>query len=286
MLVLVAIVAVTMSACASDEPEQLSFDTPGQAAIALITALSRDDDTALRHLLGPDTDSLISSGDDVADRNLRKEFIARYRARHEWAAGGPNDLVLQVGENLWPLPIPLVREQGRWRFDGAAGASELLSRRIGANELHTIDVMRGFVVAQTEYASSHDGAYARQLRSDPGQRNGLYWDTKPGEPPSPAGPLLASAAAEGYVKEGSERTPYHGYLFRSLHSPGGFALIAWPASYGESGVMTFVVSQDGVVWQKDLGAETPQLAVQIREYNPDAEWIPIPPEDTSHFSTR
>jgi len=275
-----------MSACAGDESGQTSFETPEAAANELILAIGRDDDAALRQVLGPDTDSLISSGDDVADRNLRKEFIARYRARHEWAAGGPDDLVLQVGVDLWPLPIPLIREQGRWRFDGAAGASELLSRRIGANELHTIDVMRGFVVAQTEYASSHDGAYARQLRSDPGKRNGLYWDTKPGDPPSPAGPLLASAAAEGYVKESSERVPYHGYYFRSLHSPGGFALIAWPASYAESGVMTFVVSQDGVVWQKDLGEETPQLAVQIREYHPDAEWIPIPPEDTRHFSTR
>jgi hypothetical protein len=198
------------------------------------------------------------------------------------------------------MPIPLVRTEGRWHFDGAAGALELLSRRIGANELRTINVMRGFVVAQTEYAATaHDGVaagvYARKLRSDAGKRNGLYWEPGAGEPPSPAGPLLASATAEGYTPAG-ERVPYHGYLFRLLLAQGpaadggahdyaengrltrGFGLLAWPVSYGQSGVMTFMVNQDGVVWQRDLGEDTTLLAERIRAFNPDAGWTPLPAE--------
>jgi DUF2950 family protein len=212
-----------------------------------------------------------------------------------------DDVVLQAGPDNWPLPIPLVRKAGRWQFDGAAGAHELVLRRIGANELHTIDVMRGFVEAQRDYAAtSHDGApagiYAQRLRSQPGKQDGLYWNVHEGEPPSPAGPMLAAAAVEGYsVKEGANQ-PYHGYLYRMLFAQGphanggaqdyrvngrlvsGFGLIAWPVEYGTSGVMTFIVNQDGVVWQRDLGVDTARFAQAIRDVNPDRAWTPLAPE--------
>jgi hypothetical protein len=301
----VAILVVTLSSCSKQSPrpaEHASFDTPDAAADALVAALEQGDPAGLRKLLGPETDALISSGDDVADRNARDAFVARFKSAHQWVAGGPDDLVLLVGEDGWPLPIPLIRTEGRWHFDGAAGADELISRRIGANELRVIDVMRGFVAAQSEYASAgHDGRptglYARQLRSDPGRRNGLYWEAKEDEPRSPAGPLLAAASAEGYSADGAKRQPYHGYLFRLLFAQGpdaaggardyvaegqlsgGVALLAWPVEYGRSGVMTFMVNQDGIVWQKDLGEETSKVAGEVREFNPDSSWIPIAPEE-------
>jgi hypothetical protein len=199
------------------------------------------------------------------------------------------------------LPIPLVREAGRWQFDGAAGAEEILLRRIGANELRAIDVMRGYVVAQEEYASvprdgSAPGAYAQKLHSDAGTQNGLYWETEPGAPPSPAGPFLANATAEGYSAPGG-LVPYHGYVFRTLLAQGsaanggareyivdgaqtgGFALLAYPAAYGASGVTTFIVNHDGVVWQRDLGEDTATLATAMTQFDPDAAWTPIAPEN-------
>ena len=192
-----------------------------------------------------------------------------------------------------------MREQGRWRFDGAAGAEEIVTRRIGANELRTIDVMRSYVDAQNEYASTgHDGAapgvYAQRLRSEAGKHNGLYWETAAGETLSPAGALLAAAADEGYGQ--TSGAPYHGYRYRTLPSQGsaanggaheyivggkqtgGFALLAYPAEYGASGVMTFMVNQDGIVWQRDLGEETAQLATSVQQFNPDETWTPIAAE--------
>jgi hypothetical protein len=301
----VAILVVTLSSCAKHGPrsaDPTSFETPEAAADALVAVLEQDDREGLRKLLGPETDALVSSGDDVADRHARDAFVARFKSAHQWVAGGPDDLVLLAGEDGWPLPIPLIRREGRWYFDGAAGASELIARRIGANELRVIDVMRGFVAAQQEYAASgHDGQpagiYARKLRSDPGKRDGLYWETKAGEPQSPAGPLLAAASAEGYSAGGSGEQPYHGYLFRLLFSQGadavggarnyfdgekltgGAGLLAWPVEYGRSGVMTFVVNQDGVVWQKDLGSDTSKLVGEMRQFDPDSSWTPIAPEE-------
>jgi hypothetical protein len=276
-----------------------TFDDPDAAVAALVAALEKNDVPALRRLLGPGTDQLLDSGDPVADRADRETFLERYRARHTLVAGGPNDLVLQVGEDGWPLPIPLVRAKDRWSFDGAAGADEILLRRIGANELRTIDVMRGFVEAQREYAQiGHDGApagvYAQKLRSEPGKQDGLYWEVAPGAPPSPAGPFLAAATAEGYG--GGKSTPYHGYRYRILTSQGdaanggkhdylvdgklagGFALLAWPDHYGASGITSFIVNQDGVVWQRDLGEQTAELVGQIQAFDPDQSWTPIAPE--------
>jgi putative hemolysin len=275
------------------------FNAPDEAVAALIAALEKQDVQELKRVLGPGTDELVSSGDDVADRAAREAFLARYREQHRFVAGSPGDVVLQVGADDWPLPIPLVREQDRWRFDGAAGAEEIVTRRIGANELRTIDVMRSYVGAQQEYASTgHDGAppgvYAQRLRSEAGKRDGLYWETTRDEPQSPAGPLLAAAAAEGYGQGAG--APYHGYLYRTLLSQGpaanggareyvvggkltgGFALLAYPADYGASGVVTFMVNQDGVVWQRDLGEQTALHAPAIMQFNPDEHWTPIAPE--------
>jgi hypothetical protein len=280
---------------------QTSFATPDEAVAALVAAGEKQDMAALQAMLGPDSAGLLSSGDPVQDQKERDGFLKRYAAYHELVAGGPDDLVLLVGEDRWPLTIPLVRRSGRWYWDGAAGARELIVRRIGANELRTIDVMQGFVAAEKDYAAAaHDGArpgvYALRLRSSPGKHDGLYWESAPGQPQSPAGPGLAAANAEGYVVTGTLANPYHGYLFRPLTSQGpdaeggardylvdgklthGFALLAYPSAYGVSGVMTFMVDQDGVVWQRDLGKNTAQAAAAIQQFNPDDSWTPLAPE--------
>jgi len=197
------LVAASCARQETDDANQLSFSTPDSAVSALVAALEKRDLVTMRRLFGPETEGLMSSGDTARDRRDREGFLARYQARHEIVAGGPDDAMLQVGDDEWPLPVPLLRRNGRWQFDGDAAVNELLARRIGANELRTIDVMRGFVDAQQEYAGAgHDGApagtYARVLRSDPGRQNGLYWEVSAGEAPSPAGPFLAAASAEGY----------------------------------------------------------------------------------------
>jgi hypothetical protein len=306
----IVLTTLAVAACAErgSDSEQLSFDAPDAAVAALVAAAENHDLPELARLLGPGTEDLLSSGDEVADRAEREGFVKRYRARHRLVAGGPDNVVLQVGEDDWPLPVPLVRTDGKWRFDGAAIADELVLRRIGANELRTIDVMRGFVAAQEEYAAAgHDGAapgvYARNFRSTPGKQDGLYWDVAADESPSPAGPFLAAAAEEGYELKGTsqesagQRTPYHGYVYRMLLAQGaaanggaldylvnekltgGFALLAVPETYGASGIMSFMVNQDGVVWQRDLGANTPQLAAEIRQFNPDRAWTAIAREE-------
>ena len=303
---LCAAAALVLAAGCSQQPGQgsdssLTFATPDEAITALAAAAEKNDVDELGRLFGPGTEDLLKSGDDVADRAGREAFLSRYRERHQLVSGGPDDLVLLVGEDQWPLPIPLVKENDRWRFDGAAGAEQIIRTRIGANELRAIDVMHGFVAAQELYASKgHDGVpagtYAQQLRSDAGKQNGLYWEVAPGEPESPAGPALAMATAEGYGGSQQRGDPYHGYFYRPLLSQGadapggarnyivngkltkGFALIAYPAEYGASGIVTFIVNQDGVVWQKDLGETTATDAAAIREFNPDSTWTPIPPE--------
>jgi hypothetical protein len=300
------ITALAMHGCAKHRAQQPSFETPEAAVDALVAATEKHDVAELERLLGPGTEYLLESGDGVADRAEREGFLKRYHARHRLVVGGPDDFVLQVGADDWPLPIPLVREGAKWRFDGAAGADELVLRRIGANELRTIDVMRGFVAAQQDYAAQgHDGAaagvYATRFRSTPGKQDGLFWEVSTGEPPSPAGPFLAAAAEEGYALEGAnektgKRSPYHGYVYRMLLSQGaaanggardylqngrltgGFAMLATPETYGVSGVMSFIVNQDGVVWQRDLGDDTAQVAQSIDKFDPDQSWTPIAPE--------
>lgn len=286
-------------------PAQASFATPEEAVSTLISAAERQDVSALNEILGRGTAELVSSGDAVADRHAREAFLARFHVHHELISGGlggPNDLVLVVGDDRWPLAIPLVRTDGRWFWDGAAGAPELVSRRIDANQRRTIEVMHSFVDAEKSYAAvGHDGAppgrYAQKLRSTPGKQDGLYWDTAAGEPQSPAGPLLAAAAAEGYAVGAGRRTPYHGYVYRLLTSQGpnagggareyladgkltgGFAALAYPDSYGSSGAMTFMVNQDGVVFQRNLGKDTAAIGAAIKQFNPDGNWTRLEPSD-------
>jgi hypothetical protein len=285
----------------TDTSKALTFVTADEAVTSFATAVEQRDPAQLKTLLGFDTDTLLTSGDAVEDSMAREAFLARYNTKHELVAGGPDNLVLEVGDDGWPLPFPLVREGGRWHFDGPAGADEIVYRRIGANELQTIDVMRGFVAAQGDYvAKAHDGVpagtFAGKLRSDPGKQNGLYWDVSPGALESPAGPMLAAAASEGYREGRGSAAPYHGYVFRLLTSQGpnadggardymsggrlkaGYALIAWPAIYGASGVMSFMVNQDGVVFQRDLGHGTPQVASAMQSFDPDTTWTPIAQE--------
>lgn len=301
-----AILAVLMLTCACAKREQPAdderyFSTPEQAVAALVTALERNDVNEAEQLLGRGMQGLLSSGDDIADDAARERFLSLYHQSNQLVAGGPNDLVLQVGQDAWPLPVPLVRRQGQWTFDGPAGAEELVLRRIGRNELRAIQVMRGYVEAQQEYAAAgRDGAaagiYAQRVRSTPGKHDGLYWPTAMGEPPSPFGPLIAAATQEGYSGTNASRKPYHGYRYRMLFAQGpsapggprayiaddelreGFALLAYPEKYGVSGIMTFMVNQDGIVWQSDLGAGTAERAASIRAFDPDRGWIPIPQE--------
>src|SRR5262245_58244651 len=276
------IAGILPAACSNSGSNELSFGTPDEAVTALVSALENRDRDQLKRLLGPQTDTLLASGDAVMDSVAREAFLERYRAKHQLVSGGPDDMVLQVGEDDWPLPIPLVQENRQWHFDGEAGGKESVARRIGANELRTMDVMRGFVAAQKDYAAqSHDGVpkgtYAQVLRSVSGMHNGLYWDAAEGEPEIPAGPMLASAAAEGYTGGRGPDAPYHGYLFKMLRAQGpeapggakdyvvngrltgGYALLAWPANYAASGVMSFLINQDGMTWQRDQGEWTRQI---------------------------
>ena len=302
-VMMLAASVLALSGCSQHKgPEHTSFETPEAAVEALVAAAEKHDVEALKSILGPGADNLLVTGDGVADRNERAAFVERYRAGHQLVAGGPNDLVLQVGLDQWPVPVPLVRADERWKFDGEAGADEILLRRIGANELRTIDVMRGFVVAQQEYAATgHDGAppglYAQRLRSDPGKQNGLYWEVAAGEQMSPAGPLLAAATADGYGAKEGVRSPYHGYVYRPLLAQGpaakggehpyvvdgkltkGFGLLAMPNEYGVTGVMSFIVNQEGIVWQRDLGPQTEQLSAAIDRFDPGEGWTPVAPED-------
>jgi hypothetical protein len=279
-----------------------AFQTPEDAAAAFVARIEANDVAGLSTLLGVDAAELLDSGDAVQDAGDRKEFIDAYRARHALVDDGADRKVLVIGENEWPMPIPLVKAEGGWRFDGEAGLDELIFRRVGGNELGAIAVCRGFVDAQVEYASEGrdgdpPGIFALKLVSDPGLHNGLYWETAEGEPASPAGPFVAAAADEGYNFATVERSPYHGYFYRMLYAQGpnasggaldyfkdgllteGFALIAWPADYGSSGVMTFICNQDGVVFQKDLGEDTAAAADAIEIYDPDSSWTAIVPDD-------
>lgn len=273
------------------------YATPEQAIDAFIAANRIDDFGALSRILGPGSEKLVRSGDAVADRGHRARFVAAYDSGHRIEFAGDSKAVLIVGPRDWPMPIPLVRGDTGWRFDAPAAEQEVLNRRIGHNELSVIEVCRAYVEAQREYAArialpGHPREYAQRFASHPGRRDGLYWAATQGEPPSPLGPMVAQAETSGYQTGplGGIPEPYHGYYFRILtrqgpHAPGGaksflvegrltegFALIAYPALYGDSGVMTFIVSQDGIVYEKNLGAKTHAIARQIEAYDPDASW--------------
>jgi len=282
--------ALGLNAFAADQ--QKSFGSPEEAVKALVTAVTSGDVKAIQGVLGPGSEGLVQSGDAVADRTGRERFVRAYGEANRIARQGDAKAVLMVGKDEWPLPIPIVKVGAGWRFDTKEGKEEILNRRIGRNELSAMQAVLAYVDAQREYYLRNPQGdkllhYAQKFTSSPGKRDGLYFPTKAGEKPSPLGPLYASAKAEGYAK-GDDA--YHGYHYRIIRGQGasapggaydyvvqgrmigGFALVAWPASYGNSGVMTFIVNHDGLVYEKDLGQDTAAAVKKITRFNPDKSW--------------
>lgn len=279
---------------------QQSFSSPDEALKALTAATRASDHAALETIFGPGLKDLLS-GDPRQDAIELASFSKSLRQYAVWVHKADDRFVLDIGDQNWPMPIPLVRRAGAWQFDTEAGKEEVLNRRIGEDEINAIGVCRVYVQAQREYAAEdRDGTgmfkYAQHLKSSPGARDGLYWPAGPGEDPSPFGPLVADAHAEGYggkTPEGSPQ-PYKGYRFRILSAQGpsapggaysyiingnmvaGFALVAFPAHWGESGVMTFIVNQWGRVYECNLGAQSAEVAGAMASFDPDAGWTPVP----------
>ena len=270
---------------------QKTFSSAEEASKALVEACQTNDEKALLEILGSGSKQVVSSGDDAQDKEHRANFVKRFEEMHRLVKEPDGTTTLYIGAENWPTPIPLVNKGSSWYFDTEAAKQEILFRRIGYNEMSTIKVCQELVAAEKEYRAAHQDEFARKMYSDEGKRDGLYWKTAAGQPDSPIGPLVASAVAEGYPKgEGNPPTPYRGYYFRILTSQGkdapggaksyiangkmteGFAVIAYPAEYRSSGVVTFIVGQDGVVYQKDLGKKTEALAKATKEYNPDSTW--------------
>jgi hypothetical protein len=310
-LVLLLATSLPAIAATSAESKQSLFASPEEARQALVDAAKAKDRALLGEIFGPGNDKLLS-GDPVQDDHELDQFIAALdqSAKLEPAPAG-DKVTLTIGPDNWPFPIPIVKQGDKWRFDTAAGTEEILNRRIGENELSAIATCRAYVLAQWEYFTEGDhdsdgvAEYAQHFASSPGQKDGLYWETVEGEKPSPMGALVAAARLEGYTNTGKpraaaatekekatprHRTPYHGYYFKILkkqgpHAPGGkydyiingnmiagYALIAYPDKWGSSGVMTFMVNQQGRVYQKNLGADTAKIAPEIKEYDPDSTW--------------
>ncbi len=274
----------------AQQPGQKTFSSPEDASNALVTAVQSNDQSAMLDILGPGGEQIVSSGDETEDSHSRADFVQKYREMHRLVREPDGTTTLYIGAKNWPTPIPLVNKSNSWYFDTEAGEKEILYRRIGRNEISTVRVCRELVTAEKEYSAQHT-EYAQKIFSDEGQHNGLYWKAADGEPQSPIGPLVASAVAEGYAKrQDGAPTPYRGYYYRILtrqrkNGPGGarnyivngkmtegFAFVAYPAEYGSSGVMTFIVNEDGVVYQKDLGKRTAVLAKAMKEYKPDSTW--------------
>lgn len=280
--------------------DQKTFATPSEAVQALVKAAEDANQEEMVAVLGDNAKELVYSGDPVQDKAGMEGFVKAYKTKHAIIKQDDQTRVLQVGASNWPMPIPIINDGGKWRFDAAAGKQELLYRRIGHNELGAIAACHGYIDAQQDYASvGHDGLpagiYAQKLMSSPGKQDGLYWETAEGETASPAGPLLADASAEGYTGQGlgGKAQPYHGYFYRVLKAQGaaakggaksysvdgrlaqGVALVAFPAQYRVSGVMTFIINQNGVVYQKDLGEKTAEIAAAMTEYNPDQSWTKV-----------
>ncbi|MCO5125003.1 MAG: DUF2950 domain-containing protein [Rhizobacter sp.] len=275
--------------------QRVYFATPQEGFEALVAALRKGDDKQIALVLGPRHGRIVDSGDAAADRKAAEGFIAEYDQKHAVEMEGDAKAFIVTGETDWPLPIPMVKSAAGWTFDSPAGEKELLARRIGRNELDTIQTCLAFVDMQGEYAEvdrNGDGLleYAARLVSSPGKHDGLYWPTKEGETPSPGGPLLAEAAQQH--RQGVP-TPYHGYYYRILtaqgkHAPdgamnyfankkliGGVALIAYPAKYRNSGVKTFICNMNALVYEKDLGPDTASRAKKIKTYDPDASWTKV-----------
>ena len=291
----VAAVAIVLTACLcagsmAQQPGQKTFSSAEGASQALVTAAQNNDEKAMLDVLGANGKEIVSSGDEAEDAENRANFVEKYQEMHRLVKEPDGTTVLYIGAKNWPTPIPLVNKGGSWYFDTEAGKKEILYRRVGRNEMSTIRVCQELVAAEKEYSGQHS-EYAAKIFSDEGQHNGLYWKPAGGEPLSPVGPLVAAAVTESYAtSRGSAPTPYRGYYYHILTQQGknglggaksyiadgkmsgGFAFVAYPAEYRSSGVMTFIVGQDGTVYEKDLGKKTEALAKAMKEYNPNSSW--------------
>ncbi len=303
LVTVVFISLVTSDLTLAENVNQRTFASPEEAVRAMVEALKSNDVKALEAIFGPGSQDLIMSGDPVADQSGREQFFKLYgeKSRLEQTA---DKAVLSVGNEDWPFPIPRVKKDALWRFDAEEGMDEILARRVGRNELSAIQVCLAYVDAQREYALKDrdtDGLlqYAQKFKSDKGMKNGLYWHVKRDEEQSPLGVLVAEAQEKGYGGKsmGDKPVPYHGYYYRILkgqgkNAPGGaydyilkgemiggFALVAFPAKYGSSGIMTFIVNHDGVVYQKDQGPNTERTAEVMKLFDPDSTWIKVEEKD-------
>jgi hypothetical protein len=290
--------AILPSDSRAQAANEKTFSSPGDAVLALYKAAKAGDSAALNAIFGANAGKILNSGDQVADKTVLSNFVKHYDQMHRVVVQPDQTVTLYIGPANWPMPIPLVKNNsGSWYFNTEDGANEILYRRIGRNENDATDTLHALIDAQKEYASTtHDDGkvkqYASKVFSDEGKHNGLYWKVSGSEPPSPVGPLLASAADEGYTRKQGQPNPFHGYIFRLLTRQGaaasggsrdynvngqltrGVAFIAYPAEYRQSGVMTFIVNQDDVVYEKDLGPDTAKQAAAIFEFNPDNTWSP------------
>ncbi len=299
MIVLLALL-VSAAGIAAQAPAPRAFAAPEDAVKALADTVRAGDVDGLLAIFGPEGKDLVDSSNPTAARMNRRVFAVAFREQWHLEDATPTQKTLVVGNENWPFPVPIVKAADGWRFDAAAGKEELLARRIGRNELDAIATVRAYVTAQRRYAEqAHDGKpaglHATKFQSDPGKQNGLYWPTTRGQKRSPLGDVVAQAAEEGRPL-GADRTkptPFHGYYFKILTGQGaaapggarsylvkgemsrGYALVAWPAQYDATGVMTFIVNQDGTVREKDLGPDTDAVARKITAYNPDASWKPV-----------
>jgi len=275
-----------------------TFATPNDAGATLLAATKTDNRDALIAIFGPGASDLIFSGDAAQDKLTFERFTSAYQTMNRWRTQTDGSEALVVGADNFLFPIPLKKNGGgQWYFDAAAGKGEILARRIGGNELATIDVMVAMADAQAQYLSQrHDGIkqYAQRFISDEGKQNGLYWKSPEGQPKSPLGPLVAFASTQGFTPQAGKQQPFHGYFYRILTKQGadakggtkdylvdgkmtgGFAFIAYPEKYGDTGIATFLIDQSGVVYQKDLGKTTPEIAMAVTEYNPDKTWMGVP----------
>jgi hypothetical protein len=296
-MVIVSMIAIIVSfqGAAAADLKQKTFKSPDEAVKALIESVRAKDKEELLAIFGPSGKEIISSGDEVADRKMGERFVKAYEEANKVVTESDTKMVLHVGKEDYPFPIPIVKKGELWLFDTQAGKEEILNRRIGRNEINTIQVCLAYVDAQREYARRDREAgglkeYAQKFISEKGKKDGLYWETKGGEEQSPLGPFVVNAIKEGYTKKGDKPIPYHGYYYKILKAQGknaadggydyivrgkmigGFALVAYPAEYGVSGVMTFIVNHDGVVFEKDLGMQTEKIAITMKKFDPDKTW--------------
>jgi hypothetical protein len=295
-LAVLLLLVLNVPSSLAQQGNEKTFATPGEATLALYTAVKSGDGQTVAAIFGSNSNDILHTGDDVADKNMADNFIRRYEQMHRVVIEPDQTATLYIGAENWPLPISIVKNSsGAWYFDTESGKKEILQRRVGTNENDAIEILHALVDAQHDYAlETHDGEktkhYALKFLSDEGKQNGLYWKTADNAPQSPIGPLLVFATSEGYTPQQGKQAPFHGYYYRILTGQGaaakggahdyvvngqlarGFAFVAYPAEYRNSGVMTFIVNQSGVVYQKDLGPQTSDLTATVKEYNPDDSW--------------